>query len=82
MPPIELRLWSRGAPPLGVWGQSPWWGVRGRSPLEIFQDFMIISDPESTCKWHCNKKSNNHSGCKNKQQADFEVKVENRITDT
>ena len=24
-----------------------------------------------TCKWHCNKKSNSHSGYKNKQQADF-----------
>ena len=23
-----------------------------------------------------------HSGCKNEQQADFEVKLENRITDT
>ena len=43
---------------------------------------MLILDPESTCKWHCNKKSNSHSGCKNDQQADFEVKLENIITDT
>ena len=43
---------------------------------------MLILDPESTCKWHCYKKSNSHSGCKNEQQADFEVKLKNRITDT
>ena len=43
---------------------------------------MIILDPESTCKWHCSKISNSHSGCKNEQQADFGVKLENRITDT
>ena len=36
---------------------------------------MLILDTESTCKWYCNKKSNSHSGCKNKQQADFEVKL-------
>ena len=40
---------------------------------------MIILDPESTCKWHCSKKSNSHSGCKN-EQADFEVQLENIIT--
>ena len=42
---------------------------------ENFQDFMLILDPESTCKWHCNKKPNSqcHSGYKNEQQADFEV---------
>ena len=43
-------------------------------PPENVQDFMLILDPESTCKWHCNKKSNSHSGCKNEQQADFEVR--------
>ena len=39
---------------------------------------MFILDPESTCKWHCNKKSNIHlhSGFKNEQQADFEVKLD------
>ena len=26
---------------------------------------MLILDPESTSKWHCNKKSNSPSGCKN-----------------
>ena len=29
--------------------------------------------------WHCNKKSNSHSGCKNEQLADFEVQLENII---
>ena len=43
---------------------------------------MLILDTESTCEWYCNKKSNSHSGCKNEQQADFEVKLENIITDT
>ena len=43
---------------------------------------MIILDPESTCKWHYSKISNSHSGCKNEQQADFGVKLENIITDT
>ena len=43
---------------------------------------MFILDPESTYKWHCNKKLNSHSWCKNEQQADFEVKLENRITET
>ena len=57
-------------------------GVRVAKPPEHFQDFMIILDLKSTCKSHCNKKSNSHSGCKNEQQADFEVKLENRITDT
>ena len=28
----------------------------------------------------CNKKSNSHSGCKNEQQADLEVQLENKIT--
>ena len=28
------------------------------------------------------KKSNSHSGCKNEQQADFEFKLENIITET
>ena len=73
MSPIELRLWSVGATPVG--------GL-GAKPPENFQDFMLILDPESTCKWHCNKKSNSNSGCKNERQADFEVKLENRITDT
>ena len=84
MPSIVLWLWSGGATPLGVWGQIPSSsvGVRGRSPPENFQDFMLILDPESTCKWHCNKKSNSHSGFKNEQQADFEDKLENIITET
>ena len=79
MPPIELRLWPGGATPLGA---KPLVGVRGQSPPENFQDFMFILDPESTYKWHCNKKLNSHSGCKNEQQADFEDKLENRITET
>ena len=33
------------------------------------QDFMLILDSESTRKWHCNKKSNNHSGCKNESKS-------------
>ena len=41
---------------------------------------MLIVDPESTCKWHCNKKSNSHSGCKKEQQADLEVQLKNIIT--
>ena len=44
--------------------------------------FMLILDPESTCKWYCNIKSNSYSGCKNEQQADFEVQLENIITIT
>ena len=48
----------------GFGGKAPG-GVRGAKPPENFQDFMIILDRESTCKWHCNKKSNSHSGCKN-----------------
>ena len=43
---------------------------------------MLILDPESICKWHCYKKSNCHSSCKNEQQADFEVQLENEITIT
>ena len=31
---------------------------------------MLILDSDSTCKWHCNKNLNSHSGCKNEQQAD------------
>ena len=73
MSPIELRLWSGGA---------TLFGGLGARPPDNFHDFMLILDPESTCKWHCNKKSNSHSGCKNEQQADFEAKLENRITDT
>ena len=49
--------------------------VRGARPPENVQDFMLILDLESTCKCHCNKKSNSYSGCKNEQQADFEVKL-------
>ena len=56
-------------------------GLGGEAPGN-YQDLMLILDPESTCKWHCNKKSNSHSECKNQQQADFEVKLENIITDT
>ena len=41
---------------------------------------MLIVDPESTCKWHCNKNSNSHSGCKKEQQADLEVQLKNIIT--
>ena len=66
VPPIELRLWS-GARQLGGLGAKP--------PL-------LILDPESTCKWHCNKKSNSHSGCKNELQVDFKVQLENKITIT
>ena len=43
---------------------------------------MFILDTESTCKCHCNKKLNSHSGCQNEQQADFEVQLENIITKT
>ena len=71
MPLIELRLWSGGA--------APFWGF-GVSNTN-FQDFLLTLHPESTCKWHCNIKSNSHSGCKNEQRADFEVKLENIITD-
>ena len=74
---IELRLWSGGATPFG--GKAPGGGL-GAKPPEIFQEFMLILDPESTCKWHCNKNSNSHSWCKNEQQADFEVKLKNKIT--
>ena len=35
---------------------------------------MLILDPESTYK-----KSNSHSACKNEQQADFEVQLQNKI---
>ena len=38
---------------------------------------MLILDSDSTCRWHCNKKSNSHSGCKNEQQAGFEVQLDN-----
>ena len=53
MPPIELQLGS---------GALPQWGVRGAKPPENFQGLMLILDPESTCNWHCIKKSNSHSG--------------------
>ena len=43
---------------------------------------MLILDTESTCKWHCYKKLKSHSGCKNEQQADFEIQLENKITIT
>ena len=56
--------------------------VRDAKPLENYQDFMLNLDPESTCKGNCNKESNSHSGCKNEQQADFEVQLENRISIT
>ena len=36
------------------WGKAPG-GGKGTKPTENFQDFMIILDPESTCKWHCNR---------------------------
>ena len=72
----------RGATPIGGLLAKPPLGVRGRSSPDNFQDFMLILDAESICKWHCNKKSNCHSECKNEQQADFEVKLENIIADT
>ena len=61
-------------------GRNPLWGFGGKAPVgfrgvkpqgKICQDFMLMLDPESTCKWHCNKKSNSHSRCKNEQKADF-----------
>ena len=54
MPPmeLELRLWSDGATPSVGLGTKP--------PVENSQDFMLILDAESTCKWHSNKKSNSH----------------------
>ena len=64
-----------------VRGRNPPRGL-GAKPPENIQDFMLILDPERTCEWHCNKKSNVHSRCKNEQQADFEVMLENIITDT
>ena len=76
LPPIELRLLSGVLPPPPLGANPP----VGAKPPENFQDFMLILDQESTCKWHCNIKSNSHSGCKNEQQADFEVKLENKIT--
>ena len=56
----------------GFRGHSPQSRGKGAYPRN-FQDFMFILYPESTCKWHCNKKSNSPSGCKNERQADFEV---------
>ena len=49
----RATAWVRG---------SPQRGVRGAKPPENLQGFMLILDPESTCNWHCNKKSNSHSG--------------------
>ena len=61
---------------------GPWcFGVVAPLPPENSRDFMLILDSESTCKWHCSK-LNSHSGCKNEQQADFEVQLENRINIT
>ena len=31
----EPKRGSGGVAPSGVQGQSPWWGVRGRSPLKL-----------------------------------------------
>ena len=59
-----------------IFGSGTLSGAKQRSGgcnPENFQDSMLILDPESTCKWHCNKKSNSHSGCKNEQQDEFEV---------
>ena len=75
----------RGRFPLlcsGIWREAPGGRIGVQSPPENFQDVMLILDTESTCKRHFNKKSNNHWGCKNEQQADFEVKLQNIITDT
>ena len=58
----------RGATPLVGLGAKPPVGIMGALGV-----FMLILDPESTCKWLCNKKSNSHPGCKNEQQAHFEV---------
>ena len=35
-----------------------------KTPLDV----MLILNSQSTCKSHCNNKSNSHSGCKNEQQ--------------
>ena len=73
---------SQGAQPhSGIWGKLRW-EVRGSKPPENFQGVMLILDPESTCKRHFNKTSNSHLGCKNEQQAHYEVKLQNIITDT
>ena len=45
------------------------WSTEGK--ICDFQDFMLILDPESTYKWHCNKYSNSNLGCKKEQQADL-----------
>ena len=74
VPPIKLQLWSGGATPLGGLGAKPPVGLGCEVPGK-FSGFYVILDPESTCKWHCNKKSNSHSGCKKEQQADFEDKL-------
>ena len=31
--------------------------------IHSFGDIILILDSESTCKWHCNEKSNGLSGC-------------------
>ena len=41
---------------------------------------MLIVDPKSTCKWHCKKKSNSHSGCKNEQQLKGQISVQISIS--
>ena len=72
-----------GAAHLRILGaMPPIGGVWGRKPPKIFKDFMLILDPGSTCTWQCHKKLTSHSGCKNEQQADFEVQLKNRITFT
>ena len=61
----ESKIELRGAqPPLRA---KPPVLVRGAKPPENFQDFKLILDPESTCKWNSNKESNSNSRCKNEQ---------------
>ena len=38
-PPIEQWQGSGGAAPVGVWGRSPQWGVRGAEPHGKFLAF-------------------------------------------
>ena len=55
---------------------------RRPSAKRTLRTWSLRPCPESTFKWHYTKKLNSHSRCKNEQQADFEVQLENIITIT
>jgi len=53
---------SGGKAPSGVQGQSPWWGVRGRSPPEA-ESFLVFGQPSDEANLHPFRsfaKSENH----------------------